>query len=245
MNKQEHTCTYPLNVEVAHLNERCAMKPASYQNLFAMLAERHLQNYQADFSETTKYNYAWVLISISIEMVKPINSCVKLFASTWFSKRRGPYFRRELVFRDESGATMFHGSTHSVLLDVEKRSVYRKKAMPFPMTEPHEEFCIEADPAFKETRAYRTADKRIVRNSHLDCLGHVNNCRYGEFAYDALDNNEKKRIESLKRMDLFFLSELREGERFLIQKSKDEDSIFIRGQKMTEETAFHINFYYK
>ncbi len=245
MNRQEHTCKYPLNVEVAHLNENCTMKPASYQNLFAMLAERHLQNYRADFNETTKYGYAWVLISISIEIVKPINSCIKLLASTWFSQRRGPYFRRELVFCDESGATMFHGSTHSVLLDIEKRSVYRKKAMPFPMTDPHEEFCIEAGPTFKETRAYRTAEKRTVRNSHLDCLGHVNNCRYGEFAYDALDANEKKRIRDLNRMDLYFLSELRENEKFLIQKAKEDNRIIIRGQKISEETTFYINFHFK
>lgn len=244
MEKQEHTCVYQLDVEVAHLNEHGAMKPASYQNLFARLAEMHLMDYRADFDEIRKYGYAWALISISMEMVRPISSCLRLSASTWYSQRKGPYFRRELVFRNSDGQVMFHGSTHSVLLDMEKRSVFRKKEMPFSMTEPHEEFCIEASPAFRDARDYRDVEVRKVRNSHLDSLGHVNNCRYGDFAYDALDEKEKLCMGSLARMDLYFLSELRAGEEFTIQKASEQDSIYIRGQKPSGETAFHINFHW-
>lgn len=240
--KQEHTCVYPLDVEVAHLNEHSVMKPSSYQSLFARLAEMHLADYQADFNETRKYGYAWALISISIEMVRPIDSCLRLYAGTWYSGRKGPYFRRELIFRNEAGEVMFQGSTHSVLLDVEKRSVYRKKEMPITMSEPYEEYTVASEPTFRENRDYIDVELREVRNSHLDCLGHVNNCRYGDFAYDAMDEEEKSRLSCLSRMDLYFYSELRLGDTFTIQKSKDADRTYFRGIKSSGETAFHIIF---
>ena len=219
----EYECVYEFDVEVQHLNEKQAMKPSAYLTLFARLAETHLADYNFDYNQTMQYGFAWALISSSIEIVKPVDSCLRLYASTWHSSRKGPYFRRELLFRDSAGETVFHGSTHSVLLDVANRSVYRKKELPFPLTEPRAEFCIPAEPHFREEIAFSDVDKRIVRPSYLDGIGHVNNCRYGDFAYDALSDTERSRIGRLSRMDLYFFSELRGKDEFTVRKSKESD----------------------
>ena len=168
----ERDCVYEFEVEVQHLNEKQAMKPSSYLTLFARLAEQHLSDYSFDYNQTMQFGFAWALISSSIEIVKPIDSCLRLYSSTWHSARKGPYFRRELLFRDASGETVFHGSTHSVLLDIGSRTVYRKKELPFSLIAPVPEFCVTAEPHFREELLFQDIERRKVRSSYLDGLGH-------------------------------------------------------------------------
>lgn len=228
----ERDCVYEFEVEVQHLNEKQSMKPSSYLTLFARLAEQHLSDFSFDYNQTMQYGYAWALISSSIEIVKPVDSCLRLYASTWHSARKGPYFRRELLFRDASGETVFHGSTHSILLDIESRTVYRKKELPFSLIAPVSEFCVTAGPHFREDILFQDVEHRKVRGSYLDGLGHVNNCRYGDFAYDALTDMERARIGELKRMDMYFLSELRDKDEFTVQKSGREDAMTASGRRI-------------
>jgi len=246
-NKQtERDCVYEFEIDVQHLNENKAMKFSAYQNLFARLAERHLAEYDANFDETIRHGMAWAIVSLSIEVKKPIDGCFRLYGSTWYSQRKGPYFRRELVFRDAAGNIRFHGTTHSVLLDIESRGVYRKKELPFPLTTPIEEFTIEASPHFRKEITFEEVEQRRVRGSYLDCLGHVNNCRYGDFAYDALSDEQRQKTAQLKRMDLFFIAELRDRDLFTVKRSLpggqlNKHQLCFQGFNDTrEETSFLI-----
>ncbi|MDD2484035.1 MAG: thioesterase [Eubacteriales bacterium] len=223
--RNEQDCIYQFEIDVQHLNENQCMKFSSYQNLFARLAERHLNDYDANFDQTIKHGMAWAIVSLSIEVVKPIDSCIRLYGSTWFSQRKGPYFRRELLFKDAEGQIRFQGTTHSVLLDINNRSVFRKKELPFPLTAPIEDFTIKASPHFRQDLTFTAVEQRKVRGSYLDCLGHVNNCRYGDFAYDALSEEERALTGDLSRMDIFFLAELRDKDLFTIQRATEEQTL--------------------
>ncbi|MDO4553214.1 MAG: thioesterase [Bacillota bacterium] len=225
----EHEQVYRVKVEVNHLNENRILMPQSYQLLFAQMVEQDLDRFQANLPDTRKYGLAWALISIGIEVVRPINDCIWLNASTWYSQKRGPYFRRELQFRDEAGDVMFQGTTYSILLDLEKRSVFRKKEAPFHMDPPHMVFCAGGDPHFKEELPFETVEERTARSSDIDALGHVNNCRYGAFAYDVLTEEEKDRLARLKRIDYYFVSELTRGSVFPVQKAATPERIAVRG----------------
>lgn len=232
-----------LDVEVFYLNENGIMKPSAYQALFAQLAEKHLDYYKSGAGETMKHGLAWALISMSIQVRQPIDTCMKLYAYTWYSQRRGPYFRRELVFCDESGNIMFQGSTFSVLLEVSTRKVFRQKELPFKLTEPNEVFCMEADHHFREKPEFTPCETRKIYSSDIDLLGHVNNRRYGDFAYDALTEEERLRLKNLKRLDLYFISEMRDKDDFTILKSVEENRILLRGHNnMKGDTAFDIVF---
>lgn len=239
----ESSHIHELDVEVFYLNENGVMKPSAYQALFAELAEKHLDIYHSGADMTLKHGLAWVLVSMSIEIKRPINTCMKLYAHTWYSQRKGPYFRRELVFCNKSGAVVFHGSTFSVLLEMDTRKVFRKKGLPFDLTEPDAVFCMEADPHFKENAEYIPCESRKIYNSDIDLLGHVNNRRYGDFAYDVLSDEERFRFKELKRMDLYFISEMRSKDEFTVFKSADKDRILLRGHNNTKsDTAFYIVF---
>jgi acyl-CoA thioesterase FadM len=241
--KAEKECVYELLATASYLNQYSQLKPYAYQVLFEQMAERHLFHLNLNVDTTMKYGLAWALISMSVEVVTPIEKSMTLYGNTWFSEHRGPYFRRELLIKDGEGRVMFKGSTHSVLLDIEKRTVFRKKIIPFPMHEPTPIFLLEASPGLKMDLELTPVMERSVLPSLIDCLGHVNNCRYGEFAYDAFTDEEQAKLKALKRMDISFLSELRAADSVTIKKASRENQIFFQGCNNTkDDVSFNIAF---
>ncbi len=244
--KAEKECVYDLLATASYLNQYNQFKPYAYQILFEQMAERHLFKLNLDVDDTMKYGLAWALISMSFEVVTPIEKSMALFGNTWFSQRRGPYFRRELLIKDGAGRVMFKGSTHSVLLDIEKRTVFRKKEVPFPMHEPTEIFLLDASPSFKMDTELTPVMERTVLASQIDCLGHVNNCRYGEFAYDSFSEEEQEKLKDLWRMDIYFLSELRAGDSFTMKKASEENMNYFQGFNNTkDDVSFNIVMSFK
>lgn len=244
--KAEKECVYELLATASYLNQYNQLKPYAYQVLFEQMAERHLFHLNLNVDTTMEYGLAWALISMSVEVVTPIEKSMTLYGNTWFSGHRGPYFRRELLIKNAEGHTMFKGSTHSVLLDIEKRSVFRKKEIPFPMHEPTPIFLLDASPGLKMDRELVPVIERIVQPSQIDCLGHVNNCRYGEFAYDAFSDEEQVKLRGLKRVDISFLSELRAEDHFTIRKAGTENQLFFQGYNNTkDDVSFNIAFEFK
>lgn len=241
--KAEKECVYELSAAASYLNQYSQLKPYAYQVLFEQMAERHLFQLNLNVDTTMEYGLAWALISMSVEVVTPIEKSMSLYGNTWFSEHRGPYFRRELLIKDGEGRIMFKGSTHSVLLDIEKRSVFRKKIIPFPMHEPTPIFLLDASPGLKMDLELTPVMERSVLPSQIDCLGHVNNCRYGEFAYDAFTDCEQVKLKNLKRMDISFLSELRAADSVTIKKAYRENQIFFQGCNNTkDDVSFNIVF---
>lgn len=234
---------YELETELADLNENNLLKPHGYQKLFVKLGDKHLSNIDINVDTTMENNLAWAFISISVEIVKPVEGIIKLIGKTWHSQRKGPFYRREYLFTDENGEVLIKGASYSVLLDMEKRTIYRKKETPFYISEPIEDFTIEAKPNEKINLEFTKVDERMAYNSYIDCLGHVNNTRYGEFAYDVFTGKEVDNLKNLKRMDIYFRSELRKEDKFSIHKVYDGNSIYIRGENDTkEDTSFDIVF---
>ena len=242
--KEEMDCIYEAETEVSMINENGVLKPHAYQVLFNQIAEKHLNDFHLNAGDIMGYGVAWALISMTIEIEKQAEGCQKLFAQTWHSQHKGPYWRRELIFKDAAGDTIFKGSTFSVLLDLEKRSVYRKKEIPFYVGDPTEIFTTEARPTLRCRLDFAPAQERQAYNSHIDMLGHVNNCRYTEFAYDAFSEDEKARLGDMKHMEIYFASELRCGDTFTIGKAYDEGKLYIRGHNNSkDDTSFDIVIY--
>lgn len=201
----------------------------SQQKLFSQVVDLHLDNINLNMDMTMKRNSAWALVSLSVEIIKPVKGIIKMHAQTWHSQRKGPLFRREFLFKNKNYETLFYGSSFSVLLDMNKRTIYCKRTLPFAVLEPDEDFTIETDPTTNIDPEFEKVDQRRVYNSHIDCLGHVNNICYGKFAYDAFSEAECMNIHNLRRMDLYFKSELKNNDIFSILKAYENNKIIIRG----------------
>ncbi|MGI6031669.1 MAG: acyl-ACP thioesterase domain-containing protein [Eubacteriales bacterium] len=242
----EREYVYRHQVEVTELNENGLLKPYAYQLIFARVADQHLSRLGLNVDFTGQFHLAWALVSLTVEIRKPVVGTMQLLANTWFSEKKGPFFRREFEFRDEEGQVRFCGTTYSVLLDLEKRTIYRKRELPFPLDPPYSELLVEAGPNYKEQHEYQPADQRVVRPSYLDWLGHVNNCRYGEFVYDVMTPQERSQLDDLQRMELYFHSEMRLDDRFGVERAKEGDCLYVHGRNHTkEDTAFYGVFRWK
>ena len=213
----------------------------AYQKYYSQAGEWDLIQHNCNVSEIIKYNLCWAIISMSVEIVKPMDRTMKLYANTWFSQRKGAYFRRDFVFTNENDEVVFQGYGASVLLDLINRTTYRGDELPFEMVDPLEEFTIAEIPRKKIDLEFTEVDERKVYNSHIDVLGHVSNCRYGEFAYDTLSDEERDKLKKLKRMDISFKSELRNKDTFKMLKAYEDNKIMLQGYNNTKsDVSFNV-----
>jgi len=234
---------YEVETEVSDLNEDNILKPYAYQKILAKVVEQHLYRLNLNVATTLNHHLSWVLVSLTFELVRPIEGCVKVFANTWYSQRKGPFFRREFIFKNADGEILTRGSSFSVLFDVEKRAIFRAKELPFSLSEPIEEFTVNAAPTFHANLDYTKIDTRKIYNSYIDRIGHVNNCRYGEFGYDAFSSEERENLIHLKRMAFYFLAELRHDDTLSVLKAYENKRILVRGYNESKaKNAFDLVF---
>ncbi len=238
----ELDCVYRIPTGVSLFNERVFLMPQSYQQLYAALVEEHLDKFLCSMPYTSRHGLNWALISLHFDVLKPLDNAVWLLGQTWHSEHRGPYFRREFRFRSEEGELLLHGTSYSILLDMEKRSVFRGREIPFHVEPCTPEFVVDdVSNRFRETLDFQDMGERMAQNSDIDALGHVNNTRYGAFAYDLFTEEEKDLLQKPFRMELFFISELQQGRAFSLQKAVTEDGLAVRGMR-DEEAAFVVRF---
>lgn len=232
MLNKETQCSYSAVVGMDMLNGGGFMKPSAYQALVMDVAERHLRQFRLGVDDLLEKGMSWVLVSSSIEIIQPIRSEITVSGRTWHSEQDRLTFRRELVFTDAEGNPLFNAVTFSVLMDLGERRILRPDIIDFDIGVPHSEFVMEASPKLRVRETMQPYDRRKVYPSCIDRLGHTNNCRYCEFAYDALTDGEIASLDRLYRIEVAFKAELRPGEFFTVRRSSpsvEHGELFIDG----------------
>ena len=217
----EDTYAYEYRVTMNMLNGDGLIKPDCYQTMICDVAESHLSRLHLNVEDLAPYHVAWVLISAAFEIVTPIRSEQRVIGHTWHSAQDKLTFRRDLSFTDLQGNPLFHAATFTVLMDTQSRRIVRPDQADFAIGEPLPRFTMEAFPKLRCRSEMQPCDHRKVYPSYIDCLGHTNNGRYSEFAYDALTHDELSQLASLRRMDVNYLSELRLGDTFTVRRGYD------------------------
>ena len=217
--QDESQCTYGCSVGMELLNGSGVMKPYGYQALITEIAERHLRQFGIGVDDLLNRGMSWVLVSSSVEIKSPIRREMNLTARTWHSEQDRLTFRRELCFSDPEGTPLFNATTFSVLMDINERKIIRPDSIGFDIGQPYGVFVMEASPRLRFKGEMLPCDRRRIYNSCIDRLGHTNNCRYPEFAYDALTEVEAASLDRMKRMDVYFKNELKPGDYFTVRRS--------------------------
>lgn len=225
MNLQnEISNTYSYTVGLDMLDGNGIMKPGGYQKIICDVIETHLDRIHLSVNDLAQYNMWWVLVSSSFEVITPIRSQMSLIGRTWHSAMDKMTFRRELVFTDLEGRPIFNAVTFTVLVNRTTRRILNPGKLDFDIGEPFPQFAMEGSSRFRSRCEMQICDSRRIYPSYIDRLGHTNNCRYSEFAYDALTTNEINNLAAMRRMDLYFMSELRLGDTFTVRRSSPEVS---------------------
>lgn len=225
----EQSYRYPVTIGIEQVNENGALTPRAYQQLYMQVINPHLERIGMDEARLMgQYRVAWVLLSMSFELRRQIRPRDRLYARTWNSGGSRLMYRRELALFDEYDEPVLIGATFSTLLDLERRRVCIDPEMAarfaLPVGETHMK---AADRLRLRTPEDSPAQTLSVLPSWIDGVGHVNNCRYGDFLYDALTDAQRARMSQLRRLELYFVSETRLGETLLLHRADAPDGALV------------------
>ena len=250
MLNNERNDRYGIQLDPSLINPNGILKPQAYQALYCELAERHLTSHGVGSDKAGDTGLAWVLVSMAIDIKNPGPLPGLLQAETWKSGRKGPYFLRDYIFYNSDGAECFRGTSHSVLFDLNARQVFRDRSHPMysltadrgPLTAGTATWKQSYGDAAEAIAAnLQIRSNRHVENSFLDMLGHVNNIRYAEFAYDAMTDAEIDSLAGLRRMEVYFSAELRKNDAFTVSVATRPTGLFFRGTKDEDgKTSFDL-----
>ena len=240
----EKQFSYPLELGVSMFSGRHALKVNAYQELYMQAVEPHLMNIGMDEAKLMdELGVAWVIIALTMEPKRPIRPGNKLHAKTWNSTQKARLlFRREIAFYGEAGETVLTGATFSALMDLKTRRVCTDRALIARFNLPAGETLLEASDRLRiKTPEEAPAETLRVRPSWIDGVGHVNNFRYGEMAYDALSDDQRAAVGALRRMELYFVSETHLGDAILLHRIDDGNTAVVTaslpGEKRPAFTA--------
>ena len=226
----ERAYSYAVPTGIAMYNARGAFYPAALQRMAVGVIEAHLEQIGWDAPKLVReYGLSWVLLSFSAEIRKPLSPDGVYRAQTWHTHSKGPVFRREFCFVDQNGEVAVVGATFSSLLDVKKHRLCIDREILAQFQKVERETLLEAEHRYRLTLPFEPVETRTVRPSWIDGLGHVNNMRYADLAYDALTAEERAKIDRFTRMDVWFLRELTADAAFTMEKYGEENAVTLRG----------------
>ncbi len=238
----EQELSYQVKVEFSHLDAHGYIKPHGYQHIINKVIDEHLASFDIDFTFCLEQQLSWILVALNVDIKKHVQGCANLHIKTWYNDRKRLHFRREVEAVDDTGEVVFVASVYSVLWNIQTQSVYRKAELPFELMPPHPEFRLNRSPVFKEQLTYTRAQQRRMRRSYIDALGHVNNCRYGEFAFDALAEKHAN-LANIGGFDIYFCSELKLDDVITIEEHIQDKIVFHGYNETRQKTSFYCVFH--
>ncbi len=227
-------------IDISMYNSRGAFVPSAYQRMIMSMIEEHLDTLNMGEKRLMEeLGISWVLLSTSIELKRRILPTDKLTGITWHAGGRIPSFRRDFTFIDESGETVAAGATVSTLFDNETRKICLDREKLSVVTVDAQDTVLEnLERRMKIPAESELVEVRRVRPSMTDGVGHVNNTKYGDFVYDAMSPREREELHRISRIDVWFNSELREGDEFEIRKfESDGSALGFFGRRLGEQRS--------
>ncbi|HWQ58690.1 MAG TPA: acyl-ACP thioesterase domain-containing protein [Clostridia bacterium] len=233
---------YPVQLDSSLFNERGALTISAYQKILSAVAERDLAYTGIDVpSIIANLGVSWVLLSLSLDIHAAVRRDGELAARTWHTSKAGFIYRREIALEDGRGERAVNAAMFFSLLDIKTRRLCMDPAI-------HARFCLPQGEELLgaasrvSTRGldFAPVEGRSVRPSWIDYLGHVNNARYGELAYDALTDGERASFEKLSRLELYFTRELLPGDAVTMERVRDGEAIVVRATIPPEGTQSFV-----
>jgi len=149
----------------------------------------------------------------------------------------------DFEFKDENGDVVAVGATVSTLFETEARKIcLSKEKLAVVDLESHAPVLESLERRLRTNSPLVVVEKRRVRPSMTDGVGHVNNTHYGDFVYDAMTDCERERLGELKRIDVWFNYELLVGDEFeIIKCCENDDVICFSGRRLgAEKNSFDV-----
>ena len=199
------------------------LKPSMLLFYAQDMAGRHCTELSVDYDTMAKKRLFWAVIRQRVQITRMPRQGEKLTLETWPMPTTRVAYPRATVCYDEKGAEVFRIISLWVIMNLDTRAMILpgKSGIDVAGLCKGTELAPPASlaPMLTENRKTRT-----VRYSDLDRNGHMNNCRYLEWATDLLPS-PFHREHSMKEFVVCYLTEAREGEQLDLRWRQDEQGI--------------------
>lgn len=239
INEKEYI--YETYCDISMFDASGAMKPDAYQRICIGVVERHLSVIELDVERLIeRFGVSWVILALALDIERHPKPGETLKVQTWHTNRKGASYRRDMIIYNENGETVAKAAVFSSLLDIKARRICIDKAVHDMIQMPDGEELISASSRIKlALEDFEIKESLDVRPCWIDAVGHVNNFRYGEFTYDNLSDEARKKLASLSRLEVYFTGELTLGDKVSIVSREEGDNATVAGVRSSDEkTAF-------
>lgn len=204
------------------------IKHSSVLDLFQDAAGRHAEELGLGYDAMLERSYFWVLIKIKFQIIKEPAFHQKVVVKTWPLAPNKFIYRREYSIESESGEKLIVGSSEWVVMNSQKRRLVSAPDL-YPFTDgfhPERNFEERLD-RLDDLEPNASPYSIIPGFSEIDANGHVNNTKYANFVFDAI--NPDVSLET----DIFqidYKKEVMQGAKLNIYHIKKEACILAEGR---------------
>lgn len=231
MIKPEYTVFFDANMR----NGSDQITLAAYQRMITHFTEQYMKASCEEINALFKDNIAYIYVADATEILNEFSYDDDIVCNIWISERKGAATRLELVYMNRTRNQISFVSTVFLLVfNKELRRVISDPESVFDFSNfAKGEKLIQAVSRYNSDYSeFREAGERVVLPSWIDAVGHVDNVRYLDMVYDALPAEQRSAMDRLKRYEMYFHRELREGERVKLKiLDKDESEMAVAGFK--------------
>lgn len=219
------------------------IKLSSVLDLFQDAAGRHAEEMDLGYDAMLERSYFWVLIKIKFQIIKDPAFHQKVVVKTWPLAPNKFIYRREYSIESENGEKLIVGSSEWVVMNSVKRRLVSAPDL-YPFTDgfhPERNFEERLDrldefetdfPPYSITPGF----------SEIDANGHVNNTKYANFVFDAINPEESFEADIFQ---IDYKKEVMQGTRLDIYHKKDGNSILAEGRDSEGNVMFSCKISYR
>lgn len=245
-NRKESDYCYQVSFGIGQFGANGVLRPDALLRVVTDTADQHVSSFNANNAMLLEeFGVAWVLLSMEIHLIKPIQPNEILTARTWCTGWKHGMYGRDMEITNADGERVIGMGSLWTLLDVNTREISRSEAAQEAMVLLEEPPIYPGKKARFKTRKYELVevDQRRIYPSMLDASAHVNNSRYGELFYDSLSEEARDRVKEAEHFEFYFHGELREGDKVTLSRYEDQNEAIVTGAKDGQE-AFVVRVVY-
>ena len=214
------------------------LRGASILWLVQEMAGRHCKILGVDWDTLAAKGMFWAIIRHQVQVTRLPQKGQTIRIETWPMPTSRVAYPRQVVAYDQDGTELFRTVSVWVLMDLHSRAmilpgksgvevcgVLRGGELPTPKS---------VSPA-----GQTHSQERTVRFTDLDLNGHMNNCRYLDWAYDLLPS-DFHRSHTLAGFSLGYLSEAIEGDQLKLSYDLEAGDLQLQIQRLEGDGAAKI-----
>ena len=230
--------SYPYAVEINVINKDGLLTPMGYQRAIIGTTQKELRRIGLSVPEMMeKFNVTWILLSLSIEIYKPVKEGSVINVTTWHTHKKGVIFRREFQITNEANEVVAVACSFSSLIDLSKRRICMDRSVYDQLNLEEGEELLVAQGKAQISGDFAFSEEIAVRPSWIDGFDHVNNYRYAELAFDNLPEEYYLKMANLCRFEIYFIGELRLGDGVKISRKAVENGVEIKGEHVADSRS--------